>query len=356
MEVITVQHVTDRSTRSTRPSRPRLSLSWPMSSVSVANFFGNVASLAVDSGAMDLPEVQLPIDQLLPISPLQQVLVLGAYTLMIAGASLIGGWLPGRLKLSHLQFQLVLSLIGGLLLGLGIFHLLSHAIQELGDASRDVAMAWMMVGIVFMFFLLRTLHVHHHEPDTAPVSDLPTNHVHEHDHDHDHGHCDHDHEEFGIGWVGLVFGLAIHTILDGVALGAAMQSDALHGVKYLVGFGVLIAIVLHKPLDSFSITTLMMKAKCSAALRWGINIGYSLLCPLGAAIFLWGIWNLTSETQYVVGCSLAFSAGVFVCISLADLLPEMEFHAHHRWQLSIMLVLGILLAWGIRYLEPAHIH
>lgn len=340
----------------------------------VAEFFGNIATFAVDSGSVESPVVELPIDQLLPISPLHQVLVLGAYTIMIAGASLIGGWLPGRLKLSHLQFQLVLSLIGGLLLGLGIFHLLSHAIQELSDSNRDTAMVWMMVGIVFMFFLLRTLHVHHHEPDTAPISDLPISHAH-HDHDHDsdqhghehdhhghahhdhgHGHCDHDHEEFGIGWVGLVFGLAIHTILDGVALGAAMQSDALHGVEYLVGFGVLIAIVLHKPLDSFSITTLMIKAKCSAALRWGINIGYSLLCPLGAAIFLWGIWNLTSETQYVVGCSLAFSAGVFVCISLADLLPEMEFHAHHRWQLSGMLLLGILLAWGIRYLEPAHIH
>jgi len=57
-----------------------------------------------------------------------------------------------------------------------------------------------------------------------------------------------------------------------------------------------------------------------------------------------------------VGCSLAFSGGAFICISLSDLLPEMEFHSHNRWSLSTALLLGIGLAWAIRYLEPAHLH
>ncbi len=38
----------------------------------------------------------------------------------------------------------------------------------------------------------------------------------------------------------------------------------------------------------------------------------------------------------VAGWGLAFSAGVFLCIALSDLLPEMEFHSHHRVPLSFL--------------------
>ena len=51
-----------------------------------------------------------------------------------------------------------------------------------------------------------------------------------------------------------------------------------------------------------------------------------------------------------------FSAGVFVCISLGDLLPELEFHSHDRVKLSAMLLIGVALAYGIGLLEPKHAH
>jgi zinc and cadmium transporter len=58
----------------------------------------------------------------------------------------------------------------------------------------------------------------------------------------------------------------------------------------------------------------------------------------------------------IVGATLAFSAGVFVCISLSDLLPELEFHAHDRVKLSLALLLGVAAAYGIGYLEPEDAH
>jgi hypothetical protein len=58
----------------------------------------------------------------------------------------------------------------------------------------------------------------------------------------------------------------------------------------------------------------------------------------------------------VVGCALAFAAGVFLCISLADLLPEVTFHTHDRMRLTTFLLLGVTLAYGIGYLEPVHSH
>ena len=57
----------------------------------------------------------------------------------------------------------------------------------------------------------------------------------------------------------------------------------------------------------------------------------------------------------VLGIALAFSAGVFLCISLGDLLPEVHFHSHDRLQLSMMLLLGVLIAMGIEML-PGHRH
>ena len=50
------------------------------------------------------------------------------------------------------------------------------------------------------------------------------------------------------------------------------------------------------------------------------------------------------------------SAGVFICISLSDLLPEVQFHSHDRLKLSAALLLGIVTAWAIGFLEPAHTH
>jgi zinc and cadmium transporter len=289
--------------------------------------------------------------------------LLGLYSVLIAAASLFGGWLPGHIQLSHLRFQLVLSTIGGLILGIGVFHLMVHAQYELGQA--DLVAKWMMAGMLLMFFLLRTFHVHHHQPEleehtaptpaidsSSPADDGLPQHAHA-----DHSHCHHDHApRSGLTWMGIFFGLAIHTLLDGLALGATMQAESLHGAGTVVGVGIMLAVALHKPLDSLSITTLMINAEKPARLRWLVNVIYASLCPIGAAAFLLGVGTLDEGAHLVVGCSLAFSAGVFICIALADILPEMEFHSHNRVRLSVALLLGIALAWLIQFLEPAHLH
>lgn len=314
---------------------------------------------------------------------------LAAYSVLIAAASLFGGWLPGRFQFTHLQFQMLLSLIGGLLLGIAIFHLLTHAIHELGTSEIDAIAGWLMAGILMMFFLLRAFHVHHHEPapttlaagESAPTQQgsHDTGHVHMHDHDcgHDHDHddshtsadsassqetqglCHHahaDHAHSRLGWAGMFFGLGVHTLLDGIALGASMKADFLHGLTGLLGIGVLAGIVLHKPLDSLSITALMLDARCARRQRILVNLIYATLCPLGAALFLLGVSTVGGAAATVVAYSLAFSAGIFICVALSDLLPEMEFHSHHRWRLTICLLAGIAIAWGLRFLEPEHLH
>jgi zinc and cadmium transporter len=60
--------------------------------------------------------------------------------------------------------------------------------------------------------------------------------------------------------------------------------------------------------------------------------------------------------RWYVACALAFSAGTFLCISLSDLLPELQFHQHDRVKLSAALLLGLAVAHGAAWLETAAGH
>jgi zinc and cadmium transporter len=124
----------------------------------------------------------------------------------------------------------------------------------------------------------------------------------------------------------------------------------------LFGLGTFLAVALHKPLDALSITSLMAAGGWKRSDIRIANGVFALMCPLGALAFVFGLAELFAQQQIIVGCALAFAAGVFLCISLADLLPEVAFHTHDRVRLTIALLAGILLAWAIGFFEPEHVH
>lgn len=291
--------------------------------------------------------------------------LLAIYCVLIVAASLGGGTLPSVVRLTHTRMQLLISLIGGLMLGIGIFHMLPHALVELShDPSYGInTVSWsVMAGIVVTFLLLRAFHFHQHGPaDFGPsgtTHDHDCDHDHDHDHDHAHHHGGHGHDAHAhpLGWIGVFLGLAIHTLIDGLALGASVAAEAAHHTGLaLAGFGTFLAILLHKPLDAISITSLMTAGGWSTGWKRLVNVAFALMCPLGAALFVYGV-SLSSDRTLLVGCALAFAAGVFICLALSDLLPEMEFHSHHRIPLTLMLLAGIGLAWLIGLLEPEHAH
>ena len=107
-------------------------------------------------------------------------MVVVVYCLAIVLASVFGGFLPKLMTLTHGRLQMLISYVGGLMLGISVFHLLPHAMVELGGARVDAAMIALMCGMVAMFLLLRMFHFHDH--GTAEVPDA-------HDHDHDGGVC-----------------------------------------------------------------------------------------------------------------------------------------------------------------------
>jgi zinc and cadmium transporter len=300
-------------------------------------------------------------------SQMQFYVILAGYCVLIVAASLTGGLLPWLVKLTHRRMQLMMSFVGGLMLGVALLHLLPHAVAK--GVSLDTVAWWTLGGLLAMFLLIRVFHVHAHEHGEAAEEE----HRHGHDHQHGHKHCDHDHDhvhshahspeltaERSFSWIGLAFGLALHTIIDGLALGAAVAAEADeagHGHGWaLYGVGAFLAVALHKPLDALSITSLMASGGWSKRAAFVANVIFALMCPLGAIGFIFGLGTLAGNENIVIGCALAFAAGVFLCISLADLLPEVTFHSHDRIWLTAALFLGVALAIGIGFLEHEHVH
>ena len=278
------------------------------------------------------------------------MLTLPIYCAIIALASAMGGFVSTLVKLTHRKIQLTLSFVSGVMLGVALLHLLPHSIQKLG--SPDLALAICLFGLLFMFFLIRMFHFHQHDLAVDTEHDHVQKELCDDDHDHHHVHCDHHHGEVDMSWAGLCFGLAIHTIIDGIALAAAVSGSS---ALSFAGLGVFLAIVMHKPLDALSITSLMAAKGWNVNQQLVVNLVFATMCPLGAILFALGLDSMVASRNTILGVSLAFSAGVFLCISLGDLLPEVHFHSHDRLHLSLMLVLGVLLALAIEFL-PGHSH
>ena len=314
--------------------------------------------------------------------PSEMLLVL--YCILIVVASMAGGWLPMLIRMTHLRTQLLMSFVAGLMLGIAMLHLLPHATHALGSASK--AGAATLRGVIAMFLLMRLFHAHDHNvaivpniesgtaSKAAPSPDRHGEHPHgerrhNHQHDHSHPHHDHHHHSHGahdhnhshaksgknVGWVGMMFGLGLHTLVDGVALAASVVTDARHGSWLgLAGLGTFLAVALHKPLDAFAISSVMQKGGWSASGRSFANFLFSLACPIGAALFYLSA-NMVTGSSELLGWGLAISAGFFVCISLSDLLPEVAFHDHDRLKLTSSLLVGVMLAIAIENL-PGHNH
>ena len=147
-------------------------------------------------------------------------------------------------------------------------------------------------------------------------------------------------------------GLTVHSLIAGVALAASVESEwSESGGVMAAGFGMFLVIFLHKPFDSLTLGTLMAAGGRSVGQRHLVNVLFALAIPAGGLLFQFGITGAWAVEGEVVGYTLAFSAGTFLCIAMSDLLPELQFHQHDRWKLSAAMLLGLFLSWGLTQLE-----
>ncbi|MBC8523284.1 ZIP family metal transporter [PVC group bacterium] len=245
----------------------------------------------------------------------------------IVVSSIIGGLVPLLFRPTHRRMQLAISFVGGVMAGVAILDLLPEALEN-GDAH--CVMGWLLAGFLTLFLLERFLPSHCH--DVAE--------------DHQDSHCEHEHRLTGVG---AFVGLTIHSLLAGVALAAAWMLGGLP-----IALGVFVAIVLHKPFDALTLVALLRVSNTTRSKIIFTNVIYSLTVPCGVLLFILS----GSASPAAISWAIAFSAGMFLCISLCDLLPELQFHGHDRFSLTIALLLGLAVAWGIAqsHSHDAHTH
>jgi len=290
-------------------------------------------------------------------------ITLSVFCLAIVTVSVLGGMLPLAIVLNHTRLQVYLSFAAGTMLGAAFFHMLPEAVR-VGSAAT---IPWSAVGLLALFFLERFFSFHQHESHDHPIRQ-PMQTVEE-----TARRSSDPHAECGgagpgasaeqtpstswgaLPWGSTAFGLAVHSLVGGVALASAVAADFEVGSRLgAAGLGVFVATLVHKPADALTITSLMMRA---GSVRWFahlINLGFALMIPAGVVLFSVGMGGMrpSSSAAWTAG-ALAFSAGTFLCIALSDLLPELQFHSHDRFKLSAALLGGIALMAAAAAVEPA---
>ncbi|MEE9613586.1 MAG: ZIP family metal transporter [Thermodesulfobacteriota bacterium] len=150
-----------------------------------------------------------------------------------------------------------------------------------------------------------------------------------------HSCREHECEVHSIG-VPAFAGIALHSLMDGVVIGVGFEAGPSIGLAASAG------VVLHKIPVGIAITSILLHSgyeKGKTALMAGV---VALATPLGAL----GAYLLIRELAApVLGALLAFSAGSFIYIGAADLLPE----THKKLNpANILLVLaGVVLVYII---------
>jgi zinc and cadmium transporter len=274
---------------------------------------------------------------------------LAAFCTGIVIVSWLGGVLPLSVMLNHTRLQVYLSFSAGAMLGAAFFHMMPEAVR-VGSPETLYSTA---LGLLALFFLERFFSYHHHEVQESGGglgrAEDPPHHHHEPSSEHAHR------GPRAMQWAPAAIGLAVHSLIGGVALASAVAADFEVGRGALgAGLGVFVATLVHKPADALTITAMMLGSGVPRRFTHLVNLGFALMIPAGVALFWIGTRSvLPIPAGAWTATALAFSAGTFLCIALSDLLPELQFHSHDRLPLSFALLAGFALMAATAFAEPA---
>lgn len=220
--------------------------------------------------------------------------------------TLVGGWTAQRVTDRR---HLVLGLAGGLMLGVVGLDLLPEALDAAGDDVFGVPAALLLFvgGFLLAHLVERLLAVRsaaHGVDERAPQ-------------------------------VGLTAAAAMvgHSLMDGVAIGAAFQVGA------GMGAAVAIAVITHDFADGFNtytITSLYGNEKRKAV---AMLVADAFAPMIGAASTL--LFTLPAE---LLGGYLGFFGGVLLYLAAAEILPEAH-HEHPARSTLLFTVGGVAFIW-----------
>lgn len=125
--------------------------------------------------------------------------------------------------------------------------------------------------------------------------------------------------------------LAIHGFVDGFVIPLGYQAGA------VVGLVITLAVALHQIPDSFAAASVSVAATRTRRAAIGFALATAIDTPVG---ILFGSVFLTASVVWLP-FGLAFSAGTFLFVSAADIIPELQ----HRTR-SVLVTLSIFAGFG----------
>lgn len=221
---------------------------------------------------------------------------------------------PGNKLLSTL-----LGFAGGIMMAISLFELIPEAIS-LGSMTSAV------VGVVLgaaMMLLLDTIVPHSHMSGKEDVSV-----------ENPEKFKELENPMKRMGYL-ILFGIALHNIPEGLAIGAGLEASA------KLGLSIAIAIALHNIPEGLAIAGPLKAGGVPIGKIFLFVLIAGLMTPVGTAI---GMAFLAISPVFISG-SLAFAAGAMTYIVNDELVPQAnDMHNHLA---NVGLILGILVGLAI---------
>jgi zinc and cadmium transporter len=234
---------------------------------------------------------------------------LGFYLPTVMLVSLLGGFLPLLRELSQRALALLLSFSAGVLLGAVFFHMLPETGRVLVD---DIGLP-VLAGFLLIFVMERFVFVHACEERECDIHHMG---------------------------IPAFLGISLHSLLDGVALGAGLMLPQ-------VGPIVLLAVIIHKMPDSISISSILLSAGWSRSRVARLSALFSLTTPVGALLTFLFFRSLSEEH---IAVAIGISAGTFLAIATADIQPQVHRIEQRNPLTLVFLVFGLSVSWLARTL------
>jgi len=214
--------------------------------------------------------------------------------------TLAGGLLPLVREWSREAIRVLLAFGTGVLLGASLLHMIPEAAEGLdGRVGMPVLAGFLLIYVLERFVMLHA--------------------------------C--EEQECSFHHVGLAafIGITLHSLIDGFALGAGLTIPALTTA-------VTLAIVVHKLPASLSLAGILLHCEYPRRRIAWMMVAFSLSTPLGAVLSYLVLADLTGNALHY---AIAFSAGTFLAIATADLLPQVHSQPRGRWANLAALFAGI---------------
>ncbi|MBE0431706.1 MAG: ZIP family metal transporter [Dehalococcoidia bacterium] len=210
--------------------------------------------------------------------------VLGAVIILVFGR-------PGPKLLSAL-----LGFAGGVMLSLALFDLMPEALEQ---GSMLIAAVGFVLGAGIMHGLDRFIpHAHVSSNHQAAFENVPEA-------------TESRQEILRVGYL-VFFGLALHNVPEGLAIGAGLEASP------VLGLYIAIAIALHNVPEGIAAAGILRAGGLSKARVLLLTLIIGLMTPLGAGLGL--IFFRISPLFIAIG--MAFAAGAMVYIVSDELIPQ----------------------------------